>query len=82
MININGLTREQCDMLDVIWSFETKDEYFDWLENLDEEETTMAQGLMQLLTLAILDEAQEELDDPYRDAKLVIQNVKSKFDTK
>lgn len=82
MININGLTQEQCDMLDVIWSFETKDEYFDWLENLDEEETTMAQGLMQLLTLAILDEAQEELDDPYRDAKLVIQNVKSKFDTK
>jgi hypothetical protein len=82
VININGLTREQCDMLDVIWSFETKDEYFDWLENLDEEETTMAQGLMQLLTLAILDEAQEELDDPYRDAKLVIQNVKSKFDTK
>ncbi len=69
-------------MLDVIWSFETKDEYFDWLENLDEEETTMAQGLMQLLALAILDEAQEELDDPYRDAKLVIQNVRSKFDTK
>ncbi len=82
MININGLTQEQCDMLDVIWSFETKDEYFDWLENLDEEETTMAQGLMQLLALAILDEAQEELDDPYRDAKLVIQNIKSKFDTK
>ena len=82
MININGLTQEQCDMLDVIWSFETKDEYFDWLENLDKEETTMAQGLMQLLTLAILDEAQEELDDPYRDAKLVIQNIKSKFDTK
>jgi hypothetical protein len=82
VININGLTQEQCDMLDVIWSFETKDEYFDWLENLDEEETTMAQGLMQLLALAILDEAQEELDDPYRDAKLVIQNIKSKFDTK
>ncbi len=82
MINIDGLTQEQCDMLDIIWSFETKDEYFDWLENLDNEETTMAQGLMQLLALAILDEAQEEMDDPYREAKLVIQNVRSKFDTK
>lgn len=82
MININGLTREQCDMLDIIWSFKSKDEYFDWMENLDEEEAIMAQGLMELLLLAILEEAQEEADEPYREAKMVIQNIKSKFDTK
>jgi hypothetical protein len=82
MININGLTREQCDMLDIIWSFKTKEEYFDWLENLDAAETTMARGLMELLTLAILDEAQEEMKDPYREAKMVIQKIQSNFDTK
>ena len=82
MINIDGLTREQCDMLDIIWSFKSKDEYFDWMENLDEEEAIMAQGLMELLLLAILEEAQEEADEPYREAKMVIQNIKSKFDTK
>lgn len=82
MININGLTREQCDMLDIIWSFKSKDEYFDWMENLDDEEAIMAQGLMELLLLAILEEAQEEADEPYREAKMVIQNIKSKFDTK
>ena len=55
MININGLTSEQVDMLDIIWAFDTKEEYNDWLENLDIEEYNMCRGLMELLTLAILD---------------------------
>ena len=82
MIKIDGLTKEQVDMLEIIWSFQSKDEYFDWLENLDDEDMEMAQGLMQLLALAIIDEAQEELTDPYKDAKAVIQKIQSKFDTK
>lgn len=82
MIKIDGLTKEQVDMLEIIWGFQSKDEYFDWLENLDDEDMEMAQGLMQLLALAIIDEAQEELTDPYKDAKAVIQKIQSKFDTK
>jgi len=82
MININGLTREQCDMLDIIWSFKTKDEYVEWFDTLDDTEAEMARGLMELLALAILDEVQEEMDDPYREAKMVIQKIQSKFDTK
>jgi hypothetical protein len=82
MININGLTQEQVEMLDIIWAFASKDEYFDWLENLDDEELAMAQGLVQLLALAIIDEAQEELTDPYKDARQVIADIQSKFDTK
>jgi len=82
MINIDGLTQEQVEMLDIIWAFASKDEYFDWLENLDDEELAMAQGLVQLLALAIIDEAQEELTDPYKDARQVIADIKSKFDTK
>lgn len=82
MININGLTQEQCDMLDVIWSFKTKEEYELWLECLDDTEISMARSLMELLALAIIDEAQEEMADPYQEAKLVIQKIQSKFDTK
>jgi hypothetical protein len=82
MININGLTKEQCDMLDVIWSFKTRDDYENWLECLDDSELDMARSLMELLALAIIDEAQEELDDPYREANLVIREIQSKFDTK
>lgn len=82
MINIDGLTQEQVDMLDIIWSFKTKDEYEEWLDCLDREEYNTAMGLVQLLALAIIDEAMEELTDPYKEAKLVIQNIQSKFDTK
>ncbi len=82
MINIDGLTQEQCDMLDVIWSFKTRNDYENWLECLDDYEFNMARSLMELLALAIIDEAQEEMDDPYREASLVIRKIQSKFDTK
>jgi hypothetical protein len=80
MININGLTHEQVEMLDIIWAFDTKEEYNDWLENLDGDEYLMCRGLMELLTLAILDEALESKKaDPFKEAKQVINQVKSKL---
>lgn len=80
MIKIDGLTRDQCVMMDVIWSFKTKDEYLDWFETLDGAEATMARGLMELLCLAILE---EDMGDAYEaQAKQVIQKIQSKFDTK
>jgi hypothetical protein len=80
MINIDGLTQEQVDMLDIIWSFDTKEEYNEWFETLDGEEYMMCRGLMELLTLAILDEALEaRKKDPYKEAKQIINQVKSKL---
>ena len=82
MININGLTQEQVDMLDIIWAFDTKEEYNDWMENLDSEEYNMCRGLMELLTLAILDEALDNRGhkkDRYKEANQVINQVKSKL---
>jgi len=78
MINITGLTQEQVEMLDIIWSFKTKDEYYDWLEYLDDDERAMSRGLMELLTLAILDEALESKKvNPYKEAKQVINQIKN-----
>lgn len=80
MININGLTQEQVDMLDIIWAFDTKEEYNDWMENLDIEEYNMCRGLMELLTLAILDEALENRThgaDRYKEANQVINQIKN-----
>lgn len=78
MINIDGLTQEQCDMLDIIWSFKTHDEYINWLECLDDSEFNMAHGLMELLALAIIDEALEaKKADPYKEAKQVINQIKN-----
>jgi hypothetical protein len=78
MINIDGLTQEQCDMLDIIWSFKTHDEYNNWLECLDDNEFNMAHGLMELLALAIIDEALEaKKADPYKEANQVINQIKN-----
>ena len=80
MINISGLTQEQVDMLDIIWSFDTKEEYDSWFELLDDDEASMCFGLMELLTLAIIDEALESKKvDPYKVAKQVINQIKSNF---
>jgi hypothetical protein len=78
MINITGLTQEQVEMLDIIWSFKTKDEYYDWLEYLDDDERAMSRGLMELLTLAILDEALESKKvNPYKEANQIINQIKN-----
>ena len=80
MFNINGLTQEQVEMLDIIWSFKTKDEYNDWLEYLDDDERAMSRGLMELLTLAILDEALENRihgPDRYKEANQAIFKIKN-----
>jgi hypothetical protein len=79
MIKIDGLTREQADMLDIIWAFRSKDEYQEWLGYLDTEEYKMAIGLIQLLAIAMIDEDQENLEDPYKDATNVIKQIKSKI---
>lgn len=56
MIQINGLTQEQCDMLDIIWSFQTKRDYLEWYDCLDDQEQNMANSLLTLLAMAIAEE--------------------------
>lgn len=75
MIHINGLTREQCDMLDVIWSFKTKDEYTDWFLCLNEEQQEMARGLMSLLVIAI---AEENSTEDFTEANQVLAKFRLK----
>jgi len=78
MLSITGLTQEQVDMLDIIWSFDTKEEYDSWFELLDDNEASMCFGLMELLTLAIIDEALESKKlDPYKEANQVINQIKN-----
>ncbi len=56
MIEINGLTKEQCDMLDIIWGFQYKEDYLNWFDCLDQREQDMANKLLVLLALAITDQ--------------------------
>jgi len=55
MIEINGLTQEQCDMLDHMWSLDSEKEYLEWYDLLDERDQEMADLLMRMIILAEID---------------------------
>lgn len=48
-IQLNGLTEEQVEMLDIMWSMDSVIELEEWLELLDPRQLAMAQGLQLLL---------------------------------
>jgi len=69
MIQIEGLTQYQVEMLDHMWSLKTQEEYEDWLSLLCEEDLLIARSLAMLIALECLD---KEMDPNYRLAKEVL----------
>ena len=61
-IEIHGLTPEQVQMLDMMWSIETYQDYQDWLDSITLEEAQMAEQLKNLLVLTLLDDAMDNYD--------------------
>ena len=61
-IEINGLTPEQVQMLDMMWSIESYQDYQDWLDSITLEEAYMAEQLKNLLVLTLIDDAMEDYD--------------------
>lgn len=61
-IELTGLTEEQVEMLDHMWSMETLAELEEWLELLDDRELAMAKGLQ----LLVIQETMEQIlmEDP------------------
>jgi hypothetical protein len=55
-IVINGLTLRQKKMLDMMWSLDTKEEYFEWYSKLSKPMQHQAEILMKMIILAELDE--------------------------
>jgi hypothetical protein len=48
-MRIEGLTEEQCKMLDAMWVCDTNEQLVSWFQKLDEAELEMALTLHQLL---------------------------------
>ena len=55
MIRIENLSAEQHQMLDLIWSFNSQDEYLDWYGELDESDRQQALVLMRLMAYEVLE---------------------------
>jgi hypothetical protein len=54
-IKISGLTYEQVEMLDIMWSLDTVDEFFNWYENLDKDDQNTVDTLQRLIILEVAD---------------------------
>ena len=54
-ININGLTPEEVQMLDMMWSIESVEDMEDWVASLTREERLMVYRLRMLLIAEIID---------------------------
>ena len=56
MIYIEGVTPEQKEMLDIMWSLESTDNYLDWYETLDTHDQQEADLLKMLLLYELSDQ--------------------------
>jgi hypothetical protein len=55
MIQLQNLTPEQVEMLDVMWELDSYEDYCNYLDSLPLEERRMAESLSQMVILAEMD---------------------------
>ena len=67
MIRIENLSQEQYQMLDMIWSFTSQDEYLDWYSELDEPDRQQALVLMRLMAYEVLEHKVDTFRDQARE---------------
>ena len=72
-MKIDGLTTEQCNMLDAMWEKDTHEELVSWFETLDPKKLEMALTLHQLLILEICEEEVEKSKNV--DAKKLLKKL-------
>ena len=70
-MRIDGLTQEQCDMLDIMWNLDTCEELYNFFQTLDEDEYRMAVTLQEML----IQEAEEEQTENLTIAKQMLQSI-------
>lgn len=73
-MEIKGLSPRQVEMLDIMWSLDSKEELYSWIDSLkSEKERRMAHVLLMLLVYEGLDEMVLEMDS-YPEAMIVLSN--------
>ena len=75
-MEIDGLSRRQKQMLDIMWSLDSKEELYEWINSLkSERERRMAHVLLTMLMLEGIDEFIQEMDS-YPEAMEVLSNFR------
>ena len=77
MIEIHGLTVEQKEMLDVMWSIDSVEDFENWISLLDYDDYMMARSLSQLIVAEYLEEAfKRKSYNNFAEAKTVIEKFR------
>ena len=72
-VTLNGLTEEQCMLLDTMWHFETEEEIMDWKFELSLRQRQLADALLLCVLLEHLDKFAAKSED-YNDAREVLKH--------
>lgn len=70
-MRIEGLTQEQCDMLDTMWTLDTAEEIYEYFKTLSHEQYLMAITLQEM----IIQECEEEQVDNINLAKNMLKEI-------
>lgn len=68
-IQIENLTPAQVEMCDLMWSFETAEEYVEWYQLLDAEDKAQADVLQRLIILESMEEMLTEVSGQYAEVR-------------
>ena len=66
-IQIENLTPEQVEMCDLMWSFESAEEYIEWYQLLDDADKRQADLLQRLILIETREEMLDEVTNQYAD---------------
>ena len=75
-MEIKGLSKRQKQMLDIMWSLDSKEELYAWIDTLKtEREKRMAHVLLMMLMLEGIDNYIQQMDS-YPEAMEVLSNFR------
>ncbi len=72
-IQIENLTPEQVEMCDIMWGFETAEEYVEWYELLDDEDKRQADVLQRIIIQESMEEMLSEISNQYADIRAYLK---------
>lgn len=76
-IQLDGLNQEQVELLDIMWSCETTDDFLDWKYSLNDRLQMQVDVLVQLLGMEIM-EREIRAMDYYPDAENILKKLAKK----
>jgi hypothetical protein len=72
-IQIENLTPQQVEMCDVMWSFETAEQYLEWYELLDEADQRQADVLQHIIIQESMEDMLSEISNQYADIRVYLK---------